>query len=90
MALEGTNDATSVEHLRALNRRLVLERLAQHRLTRITLDFEGSVLSTQRHAEGIAVGYNNKKGQRSYYSPVRHHRPDSPSLRPTPPPPQRA
>ena len=63
-----TTDATSVERLRALNRRLVLERLAHHRLARITLDFDGSVLGTQRHAEGTAVGFNKKKkGQRSYY-----------------------
>lgn len=54
MALEGTNDATSAEHQRPLNRRLVLERLAQHRLARISLDFDGSVLSTHRHAEGTA------------------------------------
>jgi len=37
-------------------------------LARITLDFDGSVLSTGRFAEGTAVGFNNKKkGQRSYY-----------------------
>ena len=46
----------------------MLERLAQQRLARITLDFDGSVLGTQRHAEGTAVGFNKKKkGQRSYY-----------------------
>jgi hypothetical protein len=34
----------------------------------ITLDFDGSVQSTRRHAEGTAVGYNKKrKGARSYY-----------------------
>jgi hypothetical protein len=32
------------------------------------MDFDGSVLSTGRSAEGTAVGYNkSKKGQRSYY-----------------------
>jgi hypothetical protein len=37
-------------------------------LARITLDFDGSVLSTGRFAEGTAVGFNRKKkGQRSYY-----------------------
>jgi hypothetical protein len=37
-------------------------------LLRITLDFDGSVLSTKRHAEQTAIGYNKKhKGQRSYY-----------------------
>ena len=34
----------------------------------VTLDFDGSVLSTGRHAEGTAVGFNKKKkGARSYY-----------------------
>ena len=34
----------------------------------VTLDFDGSVLSTNRHAEGAAVGFNKaKKGARSYY-----------------------
>jgi len=32
------------------------------------MDFDGSVLSTGRVAEGTAVGFNKKKkGQRSYY-----------------------
>ena len=34
----------------------------------MTLDYDGSVLSTGRHAEGTAVGFNKKKkGARSYY-----------------------
>jgi hypothetical protein len=33
----------------------------------ITMDFDGSVLSTGRFAEGTAVGYNKNKGMRSYY-----------------------
>jgi hypothetical protein len=34
----------------------------------VTLDFDGSVIGTARHAEGTAVGFNRKKkGQRSYY-----------------------
>jgi hypothetical protein len=38
-------------------------------LRRITLDFDGSMQSTRRHAEGTAVGYNKiKKGARSYYN----------------------
>jgi hypothetical protein len=45
-----------------------LERLVQLVPTRITLDFDGSVQSTRRHAEGTAVGFNKKrKGARSYY-----------------------
>lgn len=61
-------DAESADRLRELNRELVVERLAQSRLRRVTLDFDGSVLSTGRFAEGTAVGFNpGKKGQRSYY-----------------------
>jgi hypothetical protein len=34
----------------------------------VTSDFDGSVQSTKRHAEGTAVGFNKeKKGARSYY-----------------------
>jgi hypothetical protein len=61
-------DAKSVENLRRLLRELVFERLLCLALPRITLDFDGSVLSTMRHAEGTAVGFNKKKkGARSYY-----------------------
>ena len=48
--------------------RQVVDRLAEAGLSRITLDFDGSVCGTRRHAEGTAVGYNAKrKGERSYY-----------------------
>ena len=61
-------DERSVENLRAENRRLVLERLGELELARVTADFDGSVQSTGRHAEGTAVGFNKKKkGARSYY-----------------------
>jgi hypothetical protein len=61
-------DARSVENLRQLLRELLFERLAQLALPRVTLDFDGSVLSTMRRAEGTAVGFNKKKkGARSYY-----------------------
>lgn len=57
-----------VERLRQLLRRLVLQRLATLGPRRLTLDFDGSVLGTNRWAEGTAVGFNSKKkGQRSYY-----------------------
>jgi hypothetical protein len=47
---------------------LVVGRLRTLGLRRLTLDFDGSVLSTSRHAEGSAVGFNKqKKGARSYY-----------------------
>jgi hypothetical protein len=61
-------DTKSVENLRRLLRELLFERLADLHLPRITLDFDGSVLSTTRRAEGTAVGFNKKKkGARSYY-----------------------
>ncbi len=61
-------DEVSVEKVRAESRDLVIERLLAEGLSRVTLDFDGSVLSTGRHAEGTAVGFNKKKkGARSYY-----------------------
>ena len=48
-------------------RRMLSERLACFGLKRITVDFDGSVLSTGRFAVGTAVGFN-RKGHRSYYS----------------------
>ena len=60
--------AKSVEGLRRVLRELVLDRLRSIAPARITLDFDGSVQSTKRHAEGTAVGFNKKKkGARSYY-----------------------
>jgi len=61
-------DVKSVDSMRACVRGLALERLDKQRLGSLTLDFDGSVLSTRRHAEGTAVGFNKqKKGARSYY-----------------------
>lgn len=61
-------DAVSVRNVRLLSREYVLSRLEKERLSRVTMDFDGSVISTGRFAEGTAVGYNNKrKGERSYY-----------------------
>jgi hypothetical protein len=62
-------DGLSIERVRELCRNLVIERLRKIAIYRITLDFDGSVLSTQsRTTEGTAVGYNRrKKGARSYY-----------------------
>lgn len=61
-------DMETITNLQGLNRGLILDRLAAEKLRRITLDFDGSVLSTRRHAEGTAVGFNQKrKGERSYY-----------------------
>lgn len=64
----GEIDAKGVDNVRALNQHIVLDRLAQERFARLTVDFDGTVLSTARFAEGSAVGFNRKKkGQRSYY-----------------------
>ncbi len=61
-------DRPGVERLRRLVRELILDRLTQLNLPRVTLDFDGSVIRTSRWAEGTAVGFNpKKKGQRSYY-----------------------
>jgi len=61
-------DRPSVENMRAVSREYVVSRLEAERFPRVTLDFDGSVISTGRMAEGTAVGYNNKrKGARSYY-----------------------
>ena len=61
-------DEKSVGQLRRLLRRLVVDRLRELALSRVTLDFDGSVQSTGRRAEGTAVGFNKKKkGARSYY-----------------------
>jgi len=61
-------DAKSVANLRRLLRDLLFARLQSSLLPRITLDFDGSVQSTTRRAEGTAVGFNKKKkGARSYY-----------------------
>ena len=61
-------DEHSVGKVRAESTTVVIERLVAERFASVTLDFDGSVLSTGRHAEGTAVGFNkNKKGARSYY-----------------------
>ena len=45
-----------------------MERLAREGLSRVTLDYDGSVSGTGRHAGGTAVGFNRKrKGARSYH-----------------------
>lgn len=65
----GSIDNLSIDRVREVCRNLVIERLTKSAIYRITLDFDGSVFSTQsRTTEGTAVGYNRKKkGARSYY-----------------------
>lgn len=61
-------DEQSVSSHRELNRNLILSRIKKTKIKTLTLDFDGSVQSTTRHAEGTAVGFNKKKkGSRSYY-----------------------
>ena len=61
-------DEKSIVKIRQACREMMLTRLQALRLVRVTLDFDGSVLTTGRMAEGTAVGFNKqKKGQRSYY-----------------------
>ncbi|MFT4640147.1 MAG: TRAP-type uncharacterized transport system substrate-binding protein [Verrucomicrobiales bacterium] len=46
-----------------------LQRLRDLKNKRVTIDFDGSITTTNGHLEGRAVGFNpKKKGQRSYYS----------------------
>lgn len=62
-------DHNVVTRLRQLMRNLVLETIVAFRLARLTIDFDGTVITTKsRCTEGTAVGYNPKaKGNRSYY-----------------------
>jgi hypothetical protein len=58
----------NIEGVRALNREIVLDRVREEKIHRVTVDFDGSVQSTRGHAEGSAIGYNRqRKGARSYY-----------------------
>ncbi len=60
--------AEHVAGLRDLSREIVTESFRRGAFARLTLDFDGSVLSTKGRAEGTAVGFNpKKKGARSYY-----------------------
>jgi hypothetical protein len=61
-------DDRAIEAHQQLNREQVISRVEREGWRRITVDFDGSVLSTKKHAEGTAVGFNKqKKGARSYY-----------------------
>ena len=61
-------EAEEIQSYRKTSTRIVLDRLEKEHLNRITMDFDGTVQNTKRHAEGTAVGFNKvKKGNRSYY-----------------------
>jgi hypothetical protein len=48
-------DGSSVDNVSSLMTDMVTDRLVYENLARLTLDFDGSVISTSRHAEGSAV-----------------------------------
>jgi len=64
----GHAPAALVSRLRTFVADGVIRRIRDSGLRTVTLDFDGSVQSTRRRAEGSAVGYNSRrKGERSYY-----------------------
>ena len=80
-------DAGVATRYRLLSRDLVMKRVVESCPTRLTLDFDGSVLSTKsRRTEGTAIGFNRKaKGSRGYYplfATVAHLRHDTSSAPP--------
>ena len=62
-------DYKTYRNYKYLSRDIVLARLVKEKLTRVTLDFDGSVISTKsKTTQRTAVGFNKqKKGSRSYY-----------------------
>jgi hypothetical protein len=62
-------DDRCIDNLRGLLREIVAKRAISASPRRLTLDFDGSVISTNaRGIEGTAIGYSTKKmGTRSYY-----------------------
>ena len=64
----GQLDDKSVKNVQNLSRAFVINGLHREQFPRVTLDFDGSVLTTKGHAQGSAIGFNkSKKGARSYY-----------------------
>jgi hypothetical protein len=69
-----TVDQRAVDKVRDLVQDLVIQRLKKLSLARLTLDFDGSVISTrQRRAEGTAVGFNKQKKGAQLLSFVLYH-----------------
>ena len=56
-----------IENLRELSRSLVIEGLKREQLPRLTLDFDGSILTIKGRAEGTAVGFR-KNIKYHYYN----------------------
>jgi len=66
--LMSSSDDRSFCKMRSVSTNIVLKRFEIEQFSRVTMDFDGTVQSTRRSAEGTAVGYNKKrKGARSYY-----------------------
>jgi hypothetical protein len=61
-------DSATADKMVEVIEAIVLQRLRELNLKRVTIDFDGSITPTNGHLEGTAVGFNpKKKGQRSYY-----------------------
>lgn len=61
-------DSATADKLVGVVESIPIQRLQELNLERVTIDFDGSITTTNGHAEGTAVGFNpKKKGQRSYY-----------------------
>jgi hypothetical protein len=62
-------DERAVEKVGTMVTNMVKERMVVEDFPRVTLDFDGSVITTKgRNIEGTAIGFNKKsKGNRSYY-----------------------
>ena len=64
----GSSDVRGVGSLHAESKAVVIERSVVEGLASVTVDFDGSVLSTGRHSSATgAVFDKTKKGLRSYY-----------------------
>lgn len=64
----GSVDMKGCDKTEKVIREIVLDRLVEDGCARVTLDYDGSVYSSRRAAEGTAVGYNKlRKGERGYY-----------------------
>jgi|TARA_B100002003_G_scaffold208436_1_gene203139 hypothetical protein len=75
-------DERSIEEIRKLNLQLILQWCGKIGMKRITLDFDGSVLSTGRYAEGTAVGFNKKEeGAKELLSSFLHYLSNKPDIR---------
>jgi len=72
-------DEHSVGKLREAMQDLVLGRIRTLDLAGITLDFDGSVQSTKRRAEGTAVGFKKEEeGSTQLLPPLLHGGPNRP------------